>query len=76
MNIDILKEASVEYCENIYALAINYLRKNNNVKLDSLVKELVILEEDIRKCENIELLNAYKMLLESLISKIEGIIHE
>ena len=76
MNIDILKEASVEYCENIYALSINYLRKNNNTKLDSLVKELAILEDDIRKCENMELLNAYKMLLESLVSKIEGIINE
>ena len=76
MDIGVLKEAIMEYCENIHALAINYLHKNNNPVLENYIHELTMLEDDIRICDNVDILDAYKKLLEVLVNKIEGIINE
>lgn len=76
MNIDIIKEVTIEYIENIYALAINNLKNNNNLELKNLIKELTMLEDNIRVCEDMDTLDNYKILLDQLINRIEGIINE
>lgn len=76
MDIMVVKEATVEYIENIYALAINYLKNNKNIKLKNMLMELELIEDKIRLCEDIDSLENYKSLLESLIKGIEVIINE
>lgn len=74
--IDIKKEVSIEYIENIYALAINYLKKNSSLELKHLLSELELIEDKIRVCDDIELLKRYNVILEPLIDKIEVIVNE
>lgn len=76
MNLDIKKEVSIEYIENTYALASNYLKINNNLELKHLLNELELIEDKIRICNDIDLLKRYKVILEQLIDKIEVIINE
>jgi len=76
MNLDIKKEVSIEYIENTYALATNYLKKNNSLELKYLLSELELIEDKMRICDDIGLLKRYKTILESLINKIEVIINE
>ena len=76
MYLDIKKEASIEYIENTYALATNYLKKNNSLELKYLLSELELIEDKIRICDDIGLLKRYKTILEPLINKIEVIINE
>ena len=76
MNIDIKKEVSIEYIENTYALASNYLKKNNSLELKYLLNELELIEDKIRICNDIEFLKRYKVILEQLINKIEVIVNE
>lgn len=76
MNIDIKKEVSIEYIENTYALASNYLKKNNSLELKHLLNELELIEDKIRICNDIEFLKRYKVILEQLINKIEVIVNE
>ncbi|MBR6690235.1 MAG: hypothetical protein IKL65_02775 [Bacilli bacterium] len=76
MNIDITKESTIEYIESIYALSISYLKNNTNIELKNLLKELELIEDKIRICDDIEVLNNYKNILNSLIYRIEGIINE
>lgn len=75
MNIDVIKESTIEYIENIYALSINYLKDNNNIELKNLLKELELIEDKIRMC-NVDELDNYKSILNHLINRIEGIINE
>ncbi len=76
MDINLIKEITFEYIENIYALSISYLKNNNNVELKNLLKELELIEDKIRECEDENLLSNYKNILDDLINKIEGIINE
>ena len=76
MNLDIKKEVSIEYIENTYALASNYLKLNNNLELKHLLNELELIEDKIRLCKDIDLLKRYKVILKQLINKIEVIVNE
>ena len=75
MNFDMVKGISVEYCENVYALGINYLKNNNNVELKELLDKLSMLEDNIRKCNDVNELFNYKRVLEQLANRIEVIIN-
>lgn len=66
----------MERCENMYALGISYLKYKNSLELKNLLKELTMLEDNIRICSDIEKLNNYKLLINRLEIKIEGIINE
>lgn len=74
--MDIIKESTIEYIENIYALSISYLKDNNNMELKNLLKELELIEDKIRLCDDEQILNNYKNILNQLINRIEGIINE
>jgi len=74
--MDIIKETTIEYIENIYALSISYLKDNNNMELKNLLKELELIEDKIRLCDDEQILNNYKNILNQLINRIEGIINE
>ena len=76
MQMDILKETSIEYCENIYALSINYLKNHNNNELRGLLEELTTIEDNIRICNDIDILNKFVTALKLISNRIEGIIHE
>ena len=76
MNIDILKETTIEYIENIYALSISYLKNKNNIELKNLLKELEFMEDNIRQCKDLDILDNYKSILDNLINRIEDIINE
>ena len=76
MNIDIIKEATIEYIENMYALSINYLNKNNNLELKNILKELDFIENKIRICVDINAFNKLKNVLNNLLNRIEVLINE
>jgi hypothetical protein len=71
MNLDIVKEVTIEYIENIYVLATNYLKNNNYIYLKNILEELDVLEERVRICSDINVLDNYKTLLNHLGNKIE-----
>lgn len=75
MNFDMVKGISVEYCESVYALGINYLKDNDNVELKELLDRLSLLEDDIRKCDDINILFNHKRVLEQIANRIEVIIN-
>ena len=56
MNLDIKKEVSIEYIENTYALATNYLKRNNSLELKHLLSELELIEDEC-DLEIFEILN-------------------
>ena len=76
MEFNVIKAANVEYCENIYALSINYLKKSKNNELSSLLDNLIDVENRIRKCNDVNTLNLNTIELNKIIEKIEGIINE
>lgn len=76
MNLDIKKEVSIEYIENTYALASNFLMKKNNLELKYLLDELELMEDKIRNCNDVNMLKKYKNLLLPIINKIEVIVNE
>lgn len=76
MKLDIIKETSIEYCENMYAFGSTHLKLDNNFELKHLLNELTMLEDKIRICTNINKLNNYKVLLGQIVNRIEGIINE
>lgn len=76
MNIDIIKEATIEHIENMYALSINYLNKNNNLELKNILKELEFIEDKIRLCEEVDSFNKLKNVLDNLLNRIEVLINE
>lgn len=75
MNFDMVKGISVEYCENVYALGINYLKNNDNVELKELLDKLSLIEDNIRRCNDVNELFNYKRVLEQLANRIEVIIN-
>lgn len=76
MDIDIIKESVIEYIEGIYALGINYLKSNKNIKLKNMLEELELIEDSIRNCKDKDILDNYKNMLNHLVNRIEGIINE
>lgn len=76
MDIDIIKSTTIEYCESIYALCCTYLKNNTDIKLINLMNELTFYEEKIRKSEDINLINNYKIILDNNLARIEAIINE
>lgn len=76
MNIDIIKEVTIEHIENIYALSINYLNEHNNLELKNILKELEFIEDKIRICDDINSFNKLKNVLDNLLNRIEVLINE
>ena len=76
MDFNILKETNIENCENMYALSINYLKKHNNQELNNLLIILTGLENEIRKCRELNNLTSCINKLNQVIDRIEGIINE
>ena len=74
--MDIIKEAIIERIENMYALSINYLNKNNNLELKNILKELELIEDKIRVCDDINSFNKLKNVLDNLLNSIEVLINE
>lgn len=70
------KGSIIEYIENIYGLASNYLMSNNNLELRKLLNNLELLEDKIKLCNDIDKLKNYNILVNDLISKIEGFVNE
>lgn len=75
MKMDVIKEVCVEYCKNTYALGITYHNKHNNKELGELLENIVMLESNIRKCNNINDIFKYKHKLENIMNRIEVIIN-
>lgn len=74
--MELIKEITIEYIENIYALSVNYLKDNNNIELKYLLRELELIEDKIRECNDEDSLNNYRTVLEHLISRIEAVMNE
>lgn len=75
MNFDIIKESCVEYCRNTYALGVNYFSKCYNRELKKLLDDILVIEDDIRKCYDVNDLFNYKYKLEGIVNRIEVIIN-
>lgn len=75
MDFDVVKEVCVEFCENTYALGVNYLIDHEDNELKTLLHSLIILNDHIRTCEDINKLFNYKKKLEQLVNRIEVIIN-
>ena len=76
MNIDVTKEATIEYMENMYALATNYLKTTNNLKLKNMLKELEFIEDKVRICNDMNEFDKLKTILDNLLNCIEVLINE
>ncbi len=74
MNINVMKESIIEYCENIFALSIN--KSENNLELKKLLSELTFYEDKVRICSEINKVNNYKKIIMYTINRIEEIINE
>lgn len=74
MDIDVIKESIIEYCENIFALGIG--KSDNNLELKNLLNELIYYEDKVRICSEINEVNNYKKIIMYTINRIEGIINE
>jgi len=75
MDFNVVKEISVECCESMYAIGVNYLKENNNIELNELLDKLVELGDNIRICDDINELFNYKKLLDQLVNRIEVIVN-
>lgn len=75
MNFDIIKESCIEYCRNTYALGISSLKKCNNSELRNLLLDIISLEDEIRSCDDINIIFKYKYRLENIMNRIEVIIN-
>lgn len=83
MNVDLnlLKESISEYCEEIYAMSINYM-KNNNIDfhltgedlLTIKLRNLEILKDKVISSDNYDIVISYKKEVEELAKEIRGII--
>ena len=60
MDLDIVREAVVEYCENIYALGVGFLNKHNNTELKEVLDKIIILNNNIRNCKDVNEIFNYK----------------
>lgn len=76
MDLNILKESNIEYCENMYALSMTYLRERDNSLLRELLSNMDKIENAIRVCDSIDELKRYIDTLEVIFDKIEVIINE
>ncbi len=47
MELDIVKESMIEYCENIYALGIGYLRNKKSDELEFFLEDIEYLEDNV-----------------------------
>ena len=70
------KASIIEFIENLYGLATNFLITSKNYKLEQIIKELEFLENQYEFCENIKEQRLYEILLEDIYNKIEVIINE
>ena len=70
------KNSTIEYVENIYGLASNYLIKHNNPKLKILMERLEDLESKYESCNDSLSLNKYELLLKEVIDGMEVLMNE
>ena len=70
------KTSTIEYVENIYGLATNYLKTHTSTELESLMKKLEELEDKYELCEDQNILKDYEYLLKEVIDRMEVIINE
>ena len=70
------KTSTIEYVENIYGLATNYLKDHSSLELESLMKKLEDLETKFELCEEELILKEYENLLKEVIDRMEVIINE
>ena len=70
------KSNVMEYIENIYGLASNYLKNNSSLKLKELLEHIEKLEDNIIECDDDIKYNEYKIQLYKICSEIEAIIDE
>ena len=70
------KTSTIEYVENIYGLATNYLKHHDSEKLESLMEKLEDLETKFELCEDETILKEYERLLKEMIDGMEVIMNE
>lgn len=76
MELNVLKETNVEFCENMYALSMNYLRDRDNLELRRLIDDMDRIEISIKDCNDIYQMDKYINDLNVLFDRIEVIINE
>jgi hypothetical protein len=70
------KTSTIEYVENIYGLATNYLKHHSSSELESLMIKLEDLETKYELCNDEKLLKEYERLLKDVIDGMEVIMNE
>ena len=70
------KTSTIEYVENIYGLATNYLKHHSSSKLEELMRKLEDLETKYELCEDEIKLKELEGLLKNVIDEMEVIINE
>lgn len=81
IDINLLKESISEYTEEIYAMSINYMKKNNidyhltgNDILSNKLKDIEILNNEVIKSNNYNRIINLKKEIETISKEIRGII--
>ena len=70
------KTSTIEYVENIYGLATNYLKDHSSLELESLMNKLEDLETKFELCEDETKLKELEGLLKEVIDGMEVIMNE
>ena len=76
MELDILKESIIEYCENIFALGTCYIRKNDDIEIVDLLNKIELIEDEIRVCEEKGTLDKLKSVVENIGKILEDKFNE
>ncbi len=81
VDINLIKESICEYIEEMYAICISYMKKNNidykltgNDVLTNKLKELEVLKDEVILCNNYDEIIVLKIKIETLSKEIRGII--
>lgn len=81
VDINLIKESICEYTEEMYAICISYMKKNNidykltgNDVLTNMLKELEVLKDKVILCNNYDEIIVLKIKIETLSKEIRGII--
>ena len=76
MELDVKKEAMLEYCESIFALIVNYQKNHQDLEIEKISKRIEIIEDEIRNVDDEQYLDTIKLLIDEISKSLEVKINE
>ena len=76
MELDVKKEAMLEYCESKFALIVNYQNNQQDLEIEKISKRIEIIEDEIRNVDDEQYLDTIKLLIDEISKSLEVKINE